>query len=120
MSARLRIKQLNKVYNLVMENTEELKKEITSLKIRIQRLEEMLSSFPDPKEYLQDREGLGDPLFEKAVEIVKEYNEVSASLFQRRLSIGYSRATRILDTLEEQGLIEKAEGGKPRKVIKSD
>ena len=100
------------------DNTEDLKKEIDSLKIRITRIEAMLSNFPDPSEFLQDRGGLDDPLFEQAVEIIKEYEEASASLLQRRLSIGYSRAARILDTLEEQGLVGKAEGAKPRNVIK--
>lgn len=100
------------------DNTEDLKKEIESIKIRLTRIEEMLSSFPNPSEYLQNRGGLDDPLFEQAVEIIKEYDLASASLLQRRLSIGYSRAARILDTLEEQGLVGKAEGSKPRKVIK--
>ncbi len=78
----------------------------------------MLSNFPNPDEYLQDRGGLDDPLFEKALEIIKGYDEVSASLLQKRLSIGYSRAARILDTIEEQKIIGKAEGSKPRKVVK--
>lgn len=102
----------------MMNDIEDLKKEIVSLKIRLQRIEEMLSSFPNPSEFLQDRGGLDDPLYEKATEIVKEYDEASSSLLQRRLAIGYSRAARILDTLEEQGIVGKAKGGKPRKVIK--
>ncbi len=59
-----------------------------------------------------------DPLFPKAVEIVKQYKEVSASLIQRRLSIGYVRSARMLDQLEEDGIIGPIEGSKPRKVLK--
>lgn len=101
-----------------MSDTEDLKKEITSIKIRLTRIEEMLSSFPNPNEYLQERGGLDDPLYEEAEKVVMEYDQASASLLQRRLSIGYSRAARILDTLEEQGIVGKAEGAEPRKVFK--
>lgn len=59
-----------------------------------------------------------DPLFSKAVEIISGCDVVSASLLQRRLSIGYARAARLLDQLEEKGFISKALGSAPRKVLK--
>ena len=58
-----------------------------------------------------------DPLFKEAVEIVTQYERASASLLQRRLSIGYARAARILDELEERGIVSPAEGSKPREVL---
>ncbi len=58
-----------------------------------------------------------DPLFEEAVRIVCQYDRASASLLQRRLSIGYSRAARILDQLEAEGIVSNAEGSKPRDVL---
>ena len=58
-----------------------------------------------------------DTLFEEAIRIVCQYDRASASLLQRRLSIGYSRAARILDQLEEQGVVGHAEGSKPRDVL---
>lgn len=58
-----------------------------------------------------------DTLFDKAKEIIKEYSEVSASLLQRSLSIGYARAARLLDLLEKDGFVSKGEGAKPRKVL---
>ncbi len=58
-----------------------------------------------------------DPLFEEAVRIVCQYDRASASLLQRRLSIGYARAARILDQLEEQEIVSHGEGSKPRDVL---
>jgi len=61
-----------------------------------------------------------DADFMKAVEVIMEYDKASASLLQRRLSIGYSRAARILDQLEEAGVVGRAEGSKPRDVLIKD
>lgn len=58
-----------------------------------------------------------DALFEDAIRIVCQYDRASASLLQRRLSIGYSRAARILDQLEEEGVVGQGEGSKPRDVL---
>jgi len=58
-----------------------------------------------------------DQFFEEAIRVVCQYDRASASLLQRRLSIGYSRAARILDQLEEIGLVGHAEGSKPRDVL---
>lgn len=58
-----------------------------------------------------------DALFEEAIRSVCQYDRASASLLQRRLSIGYSRAARILDQLEAAGVVGPAEGSKPRDVI---
>jgi S-DNA-T family DNA segregation ATPase FtsK/SpoIIIE len=59
-----------------------------------------------------------DPLFKEAVEAVIQYERASASLLQRRLSIGYARAARILDELEARGIVGPAEGSKPREVLR--
>ncbi len=58
-----------------------------------------------------------DALFEEAIRAVCQYDRASASLLQRRLSIGYSRAARILDQLEAAGVVGHAEGSKPRDVL---
>jgi len=57
-----------------------------------------------------------DPLYERAKQLVIEAQKASASLLQRRLRIGYARAARILDMLEERGIIGPADGAKPREV----
>ncbi|MEX2013246.1 MAG: DNA translocase FtsK, partial [Candidatus Levyibacteriota bacterium] len=61
--------------------------------------------------------GGNDPLFDEAIRVVCQYDRASASLLQRKLSIGYSRAARILDQLESVGLVGHAEGSKPRDVL---
>lgn len=59
----------------------------------------------------------GDPLFEEAKALVLEKQKASASMIQRRLSVGFNRATRLMEELEEAGVIGPAEGTKPRKVL---
>lgn len=61
--------------------------------------------------------GIGDPHVDEAVRIVCQYDRASASLLQRKLAIGYARAARILDTLEELGIVGPGEGSKPRDVL---
>jgi S-DNA-T family DNA segregation ATPase FtsK/SpoIIIE len=58
-----------------------------------------------------------DPLFDEARRVVVQSRKASASLLQRRLRVGYARAARLLDMLEEQGVIGEAEGNKPRPIL---
>ena len=58
-----------------------------------------------------------DELFEPAAKVICRYDRASASLLQRRLSIGYARAARILDQLERAGAVGPAEGSKAREVL---
>lgn len=60
--------------------------------------------------------GDDDPLFEDVKRIVMETKKASASFLQRRLRIGYSRAARLIDMLEDKGLVGPADGAKPREV----
>src|SRR3989339_1480078 len=62
-------------------------------------------------------EEASDDLLEEAKKIIVQAGKASASLLQRRLRIGYARAARILDILEEQGFIGPAEGAKPREIL---
>jgi len=59
-----------------------------------------------------------DDLYEDAKEVVFQAGKASASLLQRRLRIGYARAARLLDILEQKGIIGPADGAKPRQVFK--
>lgn len=59
----------------------------------------------------------GDPLFAQARSLVVETQKASASMIQRRLSVGFNRATRLMEELEQAGVIGPAEGTKPRKVL---
>ncbi len=56
-------------------------------------------------------------LIREAAELAFEFNQLSATFLQRKLKIGFSRAGRIIDTLEERGLLSRSEGSKPRQVI---
>jgi len=85
----------------------DVNKRLKDLEGRVKRIEEkVFISISD------------DTLLDEAKIIVMRYDEVSASMLQRRLAIGYSRAARLLDQLEEKGYVGKAEGGKPRIVLK--
>ncbi len=57
-----------------------------------------------------------DELYEEAVKVVREAQKASASLLQRRLAVGYARAARLLDMMEERGIIGPGDGAKPREV----
>jgi S-DNA-T family DNA segregation ATPase FtsK/SpoIIIE len=58
-----------------------------------------------------------DGLFNEAINIISSADKASASLLQRKLSIGYARAARILDQLEASGYVSPAEGSKPREIL---
>ena len=57
-----------------------------------------------------------DPLYEEAKRLVIETRKASASFLQRKLRVGYARAARLLDMLEERGIVGPAQGAKPREV----
>lgn len=58
-----------------------------------------------------------DELFEEAVRTICQYDRASASLLQRRLRVGYARAARLIDELEQAGIIGPGDGAKPRDVL---
>lgn len=61
-----------------------------------------------------------DNLYNDAMRVIKDTGKASASLLQRRLSVGYARAARILDILEENGVIGPSNGAKPREIFVSE
>jgi DNA segregation ATPase FtsK/SpoIIIE-like protein len=72
----------------------------------------VLKSIPSAVDY--------DSQLEEAIRLVCLYDRASASLLQRKLSIGYSRASKILDKLEELKVVGPTEGAEPRKVLIRD
>jgi S-DNA-T family DNA segregation ATPase FtsK/SpoIIIE len=61
-----------------------------------------------------------DDFFEQAVRIVCQYDRASSSLLQRKLQVGFNRAARILEQLEEAGVVGPGDGSKPREVLVTD
>ena len=59
---------------------------------------------------------IDDDMYSEAIEVVQQAGKASASLLQRRLRVGYARAARLLDIMEERGVIGPADGAKPREV----
>src|SRR6202012_2368928 len=63
--------------------------------------------------------GMDDDMFQDAVRVVIESKKASTSLLQRKLRIGYGRAARLIEEMEEQGIIGQADGSRPRDVLVS-
>ncbi|MCL5071328.1 MAG: hypothetical protein M1308_10600 [Actinobacteria bacterium] len=100
------------------QEIEDLKTQITNLKIRLRRVEDFLLCIPNSEEYInQNTDGTEDDLLEEAKEVVSKYERASTSLLQRRLQIGYARAARILDELERAGVVGPGAGANPREVL---
>lgn len=64
-----------------------------------------------------DDDSSGDEMLPKAIEVVVEAQMASTTLLQRKLKLGYARAARIVDELEQRGIVGPFEGAKPRKVL---
>lgn len=79
----------------------------------------------DGEIFIEDDEGsidgadMDDPLMDRALEVVYSANRASASYLQRRLSIGYNRAARLIEGMENLGIIGPPNGSKPREVLSS-
>jgi S-DNA-T family DNA segregation ATPase FtsK/SpoIIIE len=71
-----------------------------------------------PAEFLSADEQ--DELLPEAIKLVKQHQRASASLLQRRLRIGYSKAAQLIELLEQQGVVGPAEEGRSREVLKAD
>ncbi|TSC89710.1 MAG: putative cell division FtsK/SpoIIIE [Parcubacteria group bacterium Gr01-1014_3] len=75
-------------------------------------------AYTEPTQYLEGGSGEeNDEMYEDAVRVVTEAQKASASLLQRRLSVGYARAARLLDIMEAKGIIGPGDGAKPREVF---
>ena len=88
----------------------------TTPRISLRRIS--LHAPPDERENEAIAAGEGaDELMDKAIELALAHNKVSTSLLQRRMRIGYPRAARLMDDLEERGVVGPSDGSKSRDVI---
>jgi S-DNA-T family DNA segregation ATPase FtsK/SpoIIIE len=77
-------------------------------------MHEKLQSAAPPEEDVTDED---EELVEKCLEIIRQEKRASTSLLQRRLRLGYTRAARIVDILEQRGILGPGEGAKPREIL---
>jgi DNA segregation ATPase FtsK/SpoIIIE-like protein len=100
---------------------EQLENDVMSLKIKVKKIEDFVRAMPNPDEYMRGEDYIEseDEILD-AAKLVLQFDKVSASLIQRRLNVGYARAARILDKLEELGIVSEADGSKPRKALVKD
>jgi S-DNA-T family DNA segregation ATPase FtsK/SpoIIIE len=67
----------------------------------------------DPNDIAEEE----DPMLDAAIELAVEEGKISTSLIQRRLSLGYGRAAKLIDVMEHRGIVSPPEGQRPRKVL---
>ncbi|MCM3782898.1 DNA translocase FtsK [Neobacillus mesonae] len=77
------------------------------------------SLVPEVDDSVQQTEEVQDELYDQAVQIILEAKQASVSLLQRRMRVGYTRAARLIDSMEARGVIGPYEGSKPREVLVS-
>ncbi len=110
-SAYVSEKEIRKVLNYIMDKNEEAADSGFEQGI--------LESLDNP---IQDSSGNNtsdeedDPLYDEAKQVVIDAKKASASLLQRRLKVGYARAARLIDLMEERGVVSPADGAKPREI----
>ncbi len=79
-----------------------------------ERIAEILEADPEPE---WDADGEKDSRYEEALKLVLSTGQASASYLQRRLKLGYARASRIIDQMEHEGILGPADGSKPREIL---
>ena len=83
----------------------------------MQHMEKATEEKKGGSEAAQDARDEGDELLPAAVEVVLESGQASVSMLQRRLKLGYSRAARLVDQMEDRGIVGPFEGSKPRQLL---
>ena len=79
--------------------------------------EKIIRVLKRPAGHVDDDEGEKDQLFDKAVELILLTGQASASYLQRKMKLGYARAARIIDQMEQEGIVGPSEGSKPREIL---
>jgi S-DNA-T family DNA segregation ATPase FtsK/SpoIIIE len=109
-------KEIKKVVNFIVSNLKPSEeREDISGEIEAESSKSLSDVLENP-EFLSEE----DPLYEEAKRVVIEARKASASLLQRRLRIGYARAARLIDVMEERGVVGPGEGAKPREVYSQE
>ena len=93
------------------------KEQVAQYDARFQNLDHIQGETTGVGEAKEKDEEYDDPLYDEIVEFVVKTGKASASLLQRRFKLGYNRAARVIDLLEERGIIGPMNGSKPREVL---
>ncbi|TSD02932.1 MAG: DNA segregation ATPase FtsK/SpoIIIE, S-DNA-T family, partial [Parcubacteria group bacterium Athens0714_26] len=105
--------ELHKVTDFIRENNEATQTEESEENKNTSKFE---TPEPNRDVNFDDYTGDDDDLYDEALTVVRDAQKASASLLQRRLAIGYARAARLLDIMEERGIVGPGDGAKPREV----
>jgi len=81
--------------------------------------EKIIHVLKSPAGHVPDQTGEKDPMFDRAVELVLLTGQASASYLQRKLKLGYARAARVIDQMEQEGIVGPHEGSKAREILVS-
>lgn len=111
-------KEVKRVANYIKSKNQRTELQIEEEVLESQLREDLEKTLEMPESEFNGFYG-DDPLYEEAKRVVIEARKASASLLQRRLRIGYARAARLIDMLEEKGVVGPGEGAKPREVYLS-
>jgi S-DNA-T family DNA segregation ATPase FtsK/SpoIIIE len=79
--------------------------------------ERIVKVLKSPVGQVEAEAGEKDPIFDKAVELILLTGQASASYLQRKLKLGYARAARVIDQMEQEGIVGPSEGSKPREIL---
>ena len=99
--------------NYVADYNQQVLEEIEKKAMQTGSKKPATASDPDPS----DEELEGDEMLPQAVDVILETGQASVSMLQRRLKLGYARAARIVDEMEEKGIVGPFQGSKPRAIL---
>ncbi|MFQ5608060.1 MAG: DNA translocase FtsK, partial [Candidatus Zixiibacteriota bacterium] len=99
------------------EETENIVSAIREQRVEVERIENVSREIPDEGTDSADNQEKIDPVYLEAIETVLHHRQASVSLLQRRLGIGYQRAARLIDRLEENGIVGPYDGSKARQIL---
>ncbi len=107
-----------KAYDTCLYTQEEVERIVNhTVKQQKSQFDEKLLNLEVTETKSKNDTNLDDPLYDEVVKFVIETQKASASLIQRRFRVGYNRAARLVDILEEKGIIGPRNGSKPREVL---
>lgn len=107
------IRNMNSGY----ENAEQTEKITNEIEREAQRCGSLSGKHGSSDESDDDEGGNEDPMLKQAIELAIDSGKISTSLIQRRLSLGYGRAAKLIDRMEQLGYVSAPEGSKPREVL---